>query len=235
MRNSNAPEFRGGMTSGRAALWRAVIASAKQPHRTDAALGVATLARHAPVLRFSAAAAISALVLAAMAAGLHARAAALRPFAWTHAPPPHFTLPDLAGGTVTLAARKGVPVLVHFFATWCEPCREELPALHRLAERARSRLDVIAISVAEPDIRVRRFFQATPVGFSVLLDRDRSVAKAWRITTLPTTFVLDATLDPRLVAEGDHAWDTLAADDIARELTRRPASDQPNHSEEDNR
>ena len=92
-----------------------------------------------------------------------------------------------------LIAQHGRVVLVHFFATWCEPCREELPALRRLVERAvRQPVTVLAISVAEVPMRAcARFIESTPVNFPVLLDQDRAVAKAWDVYTLPTTFVLD--------------------------------------------
>jgi hypothetical protein len=63
--------------------------------------------------------------------------------------------------------------------------------------------------VADVDQRVQRFLAATPFHFAVLLDRDRAVAKAWKVATLPTTFVLDASLQPRLVVETDFGWDTL--------------------------
>jgi len=126
---------------------------------------------------------------------------------WGKGSQPSFTLPSIAGVDVSLGARRGGTVLVHFFATWCELCRNELPALARLSER--TSLKIIAISVAEPDIRVQRFLQSTPVGFPVLLDRDRAVAKAWQVETLPTTFVLDSQLSPRFVVEGDYSWDAL--------------------------
>jgi peroxiredoxin len=128
---------------------------------------------------------------------------------WTGGDQPTFTLPDTAGADVALVAVGGQTVLVHFFATWCEPCREELPALNRLTARAKGNVKVLAISVAEVDLRVRRFIETTPVSFPVLLDRERAVAKAWNVSTLPTTFVLDANLRPKLVVEADFAWDTI--------------------------
>ena len=100
-------------------------------------------------------------------------------------------------------------MLVHFFATWCEPCREELPALNRLTARAGGSVKVLAIAVADADRSVQRFFETMPVDFPILLDRDRAVAKAWSVATLPTTFVLDASLQPKFVVETDFAWDTI--------------------------
>jgi thiol-disulfide isomerase/thioredoxin len=137
------------------------------------------------------------------------RAAAAELQRWTAGTQPIFSLPNTAGADVALEAARGHVVLVHFFATWCEPCREELPALNRLAARANGSVNVLAIAVADTDQRVQHFFATTPVDFPVLLDRDRAVAKAWRVTTLPTTFVLDAGLRPRFVVETDYAWDSL--------------------------
>jgi len=115
--------------------------------------------------------------------------------------------------------------VVHFFATWCEPCREELPALDRLVARSRDRdLAVVAIAVAEVPVRVKRFLAQTPVAFPVLIDADRAVAKAWGVTTLPTSFVLDADLNIRLAVEQAHDWDrfdpTRLADQHSREESK---------------
>jgi peroxiredoxin len=132
----------------------------------------------------------------------------------TYAP---FVLPSLDGPTRELARFRGRVVLVHFFATWCEPCRAEMASLRELQSRFADRpLAIVPISVAEADSAVRRFFAGEPLPFAILLDRDRAAAKAWSIHTLPSTVVLDGDLQPRLIAEGDVDWtrpdvtDTLA-------------------------
>ena len=121
---------------------------------------------------------------------------------------PSFTLHDLNDNRVSLQDVVGRTVLVHFFATWCEPCRDELPALARLQQRTPG-VAVLAISVAENGLRVGRFFQHMPVGFPVLLDTERAVARSWDITTLPTTYVLDARLLPQRIVEADYPWDDV--------------------------
>jgi peroxiredoxin len=128
---------------------------------------------------------------------------------WPGKTPPAFTLASSDGTDIALNAHRRPAVLVHFFATWCEPCREEFPALRRLVERNKTDVQVLAISVAEADPRVRKFLQTMPVNFPVLLDRDRAVAKAWNVTTLPTTILLDETLQARLVVESDFRWDEI--------------------------
>jgi peroxiredoxin len=138
---------------------------------------------------------------------LCAEAAELR--RWTGSGPLPFSLPDTAGTDVALESARGRIVLVHFFATWCESCRAELPALNRLAARANGSVKVLAVAVADADRGVQRFLENAPVDFPVLLDRDRAVAKAWQVATLPTSVLLDASLRPRFVIESDYAWDTV--------------------------
>lgn len=112
-----------------------------------------------------------------------------------------------------LAALRGRPVLVHFFATWCAPCREEMAGLRKLADRrGGSGFAVLAVDVGEVPVRVRRFFAADPVPFPVLLDEDRAALKAWKVVALPSSFVLDASHRLRLYADGPVDWDDPAAD-----------------------
>lgn len=117
-----------------------------------------------------------------------------------------FVLPDVNGRSHALAAEKGRPVLVHFFATWCESCKAEFPTLQQFFLVRRDRLDLIAIDVGEVPGRVRRFLKETPVSFPVFLDADRAVSKAWAIDGLPSTVLLDADLKPVLVAKGERDW-----------------------------
>jgi peroxiredoxin len=159
--------------------------------------------------RLKAVAALCSAVAVFCCAMLPQRAEAAELQRWTAGTQPIFSLPNTAGVHVALEAARGHVVLVHFFATWCEPCREELSALNRLAARANGNVKVLAIAVADSDQRVQRFFETTPVEFPILLDRDRAVAKAWNVATLPTTFVLDAGLHPEFVVEADSAWDTI--------------------------
>jgi len=128
---------------------------------------------------------------------------------------PDFILPSLDGPSYDLRQQAGRVVLVHFFATWCEPCREELASLSSLARMPGIEPPLIlAINVAEVPPRVRRFLDGTPADFPVLLDSDRTVTRAWGVYALPTTYVLDRSLAARLVVEGDLDWtrqDVVAA------------------------
>lgn len=116
-------------------------------------------------------------------------------------------LSDLHGNQHDLAQMTGRIVLVHFFATWCGPCRPELASLSELVARTGGReLIVLAVNVAEPPARLHRFFEEAPVNYPVLLDHDRAVTRAWGVSLLPTTFVLDRKGAVRLHVEGDLDW-----------------------------
>jgi len=170
----------------------------------------------------------AAFVVVAVAALLFPVAASaaeteLRP--WQNGTAKTFTLPSTSGAEIALAAQKSRVVLVHFFATWCEPCREELPALMRLIARARADdLAVVPLAVGEPAVRVQKFMSMTNVNFPVLLDEDRAVSKAWKIHALPSTVVLDNHLTPRLIVQSDFDWDRI---DLATLIAM--TQEKPNH------
>lgn len=150
-----------------------------------------------------------AILLTPLAPFPAASTAAVRPALepWSNPSPAPFSLDSLHGPRHDLNALKGKVVLLHFFATWCEPCVAEMTSLQQLAHHTRDKpLAIVAINVAEVDLRVRAFFDRHPVDFPVLLDRDRAVARAWSIAGLPSTVVLDAGLRPRLIVEGDLDW-----------------------------
>jgi thiol-disulfide isomerase/thioredoxin len=100
---------------------------------------------------------------------------------------------DLAGVQVDVAEDRGRVRIVDFWATWCEPCREELPALERLRRELGPRgLEVYAVSFDEDRSQIPLFLEQTPVSFRILWDRggDRYAA-AYDVERLPTTLVVD--------------------------------------------
>ncbi len=110
----------------------------------------------------------------------------------------------LDGQSARLGALKGKVVLVNFWATWCAPCVEEMPALARLREKLAPRgFEVLAVNQGEMPARVTAFTERSNLDIPVALDREKSVAKAWKVRALPTTFVVDAKGRIRLYAEGE--------------------------------
>ena len=128
---------------------------------------------------------------------------------WDSGPTPPLALRDLAGKEHKLADYKGKVVVLNFWATWCDPCREEMPAMQRLQDKlAGSPFVVLAVAYGEGPPRINAFLKETPVRFTVLLDRDTSAATAWTVKVLPTTLVIDPEQKVRFVAVGDVGWDT---------------------------
>jgi cytochrome c biogenesis protein CcmG, thiol:disulfide interchange protein DsbE len=103
---------------------------------------------------------------------------------------PDFELRDLSGKTWSLAALRGQPALVAFWASWCVPCADEMPALEALARQVGDRARVLAISTDEDWESVKRFFRRG-TDLPVVLDRDRTVAARFGSEGIPETFLLD--------------------------------------------
>jgi peroxiredoxin len=107
---------------------------------------------------------------------------------------PDFTLPDLASGRPVRLAdyRDRRTVLVNFWATWCEPCREELPTLERLARERAGVLEVLAVNLdAVGPGRVRAFVRELGLTFRVLLDPRQAVPRLYRVRGLPSSVLVD--------------------------------------------
>ncbi len=110
---------------------------------------------------------------------------------WSGGPTPSLRLQDLEGKVHALEDYRGKVVLINFWATWCEPCRDEMPSIERLRTSLAGRpFAVLAVNLAEPESRVRGFLKKVPLGFPVLLDRDTATAKAWKARLLPATFIV---------------------------------------------
>jgi peroxiredoxin len=125
---------------------------------------------------------------------------------------PAFSLRDLSGRTVALGDFRGRLVLVNFFATWCVPCREEMPALERLYRRYRDQgLVVLALSVRESAGEVGAFVQEFGLSFPVLLDGEAEAASRFGVRPIPATYLVgeDGTL--RWRALGPRPWDGAEA------------------------
>jgi thiol-disulfide isomerase/thioredoxin len=127
---------------------------------------------------------------------------------WSGGATPPLALRDLEGKEHKLADYKGKVVVLNFWATWCDPCREEMPAMQRLQDKHAGKLVILAVDYGEGPPRITDFLKKVPVKFTVLLDRDTSAATAWKVKVLPTTLVIDPEQKVRFVVVGDVGWDT---------------------------
>ena len=137
---------------------------------------------------------------------------------WTGGATPSLSLRDIDGKEHKLADYKGKVVLLNFWATWCDPCREEMPAMQRLQDKLAGKLVVLAVNYGEGPPRIKDFLGKVPVRFQVLLDRDTQAASAWKVKVLPTTLIIDPQQKIRYVAVGDVGWDSQAVVEQLRKL-----------------
>lgn len=134
-----------------------------------------------------------------------------------------FALPDMDKKIHRLSEARGQVTMVNFWATWCPPCRRELPSMQRLWEQLRDQgFAMYAINIGEDEEAIFPFILATGVEitFPILLDRQAEVIKQWPVLGIPTTFVLDR--DGRVVyrAVGGREWDDPELLETIRALMR---------------
>ncbi len=107
---------------------------------------------------------------------------------------PDFTLELLAGGEVTLSNLRGKVVVVNLWASWCPPCRAEMPAMQRLYEANSARgLEILAINTTYQDSRTsaQEFINEHGLTFPIPIDQSGAVARQYHLQALPTTFFID--------------------------------------------
>ncbi|MCL5978674.1 MAG: TlpA family protein disulfide reductase [Nitrospirae bacterium] len=120
-----------------------------------------------------------------------------------------FTLPDINGKKVSLSEFKGKVVILNFWATWCGPCRAEMPSLNKLYIEFKDKgLAVIAVSVDTSENPVKSFIKKHNLSFPVLMDKNKEVSfDEYGVLGLPTTFIIDKN---GIIAEkilGEREWD----------------------------
>ena len=118
--------------------------------------------------------------------------AALPPAPAIGHPAPAFTLPMLTGEELALADLRGQPVVLNFWASWCGPCRAEMPELQRLHERlGEAGVAVLGVNQGERPETAAAFMQALALDFPVALDQRTGVSQQYLVNSLPTTFFID--------------------------------------------
>ncbi len=137
---------------------------------------------------------------------------------------PQFHAVDLGtGDSVNIGRYKGQVVLLNIWATWCEPCRVEMPSIQRLYQSLGPqglKVASVSIDVADPSV-VRRFAQEYGLTFPILQDRTRAIERIYQTTGVPETFVLsrDGIIVKKIAMA--HSWDSPVEQDLIKRLLAR--------------
>ena len=135
---------------------------------------------------------------------------------------PEFALADIDGVMHRLSDYRGQVVIVNFWATWCPPCREEMPSMQRAWEQIQDEdMVILAIDVGEDEDTIFTFTADYPVEFPLLLDLDSRVIQEWPVRGLPTTFIVDPQGRIAYRAIGTRDWEDPALLETLRALQRR--------------
>jgi peroxiredoxin len=123
---------------------------------------------------------------------------------------PDFKLTSLDGPDISLSSQRGNVVILNFWATWCGPCRAEMPTLEKVGQTYRDRgLRVIGVDVQESPDKVRDFLPEVGVTFPIVFDSDTALARRYRAGGLPASFIIDREGTVREIKLGAYTEETL--------------------------
>ncbi len=168
-------------------------------------------------------AAVCAVMLAAVSAGAaqdRYAVAGVQRFNYAR-PAPTFSLKTIGGRTVDSMSLRGKVVVLNFWATWCAPCKEEMPALQRLQQSLPSaQFVVIAVTADQQRDAIALFAKTSGLTFPILLDESKDVSLAYGVRGLPMTVIIaqDGTLVGRAV--GPRVWDAPDTVKLFKELVK---------------
>lgn len=104
---------------------------------------------------------------------------------------PGFSLINLNNQELSLSDYRGKKVFLNFWASWCPPCRQEMPDMQKLHEEHGSEIVVLAVNIGEPKATVANFMMDNKLNMSVLLDLNKSTAQNYLVRAIPTTYIID--------------------------------------------
>lgn len=136
---------------------------------------------------------------------------------------PALKLNDINGQSHDLAALKENVVLINFWATWCPPCRREIPSMARLAERLHGKsFIVLAVDIGEDADTIKNFISQldSSLPFPALLDPDGKIMQTWKISGLPTTYLIDRKGHIAYSAAGGREFDHPEIEQLVRNLLK---------------
>lgn len=104
---------------------------------------------------------------------------------------PDFELKTLAGETVKLSNLRGKKVMLNFWATWCPPCKAEMPAMEQLSKQTEKDVVILAVNI-DPQLDVQGFIDENKITFPIPLDTDDKVNETYQVLSIPTTYFIDS-------------------------------------------
>jgi thiol-disulfide isomerase/thioredoxin len=136
-------------------------------------------------------------------------------------PAPRFKLDSMAGKPVSLDQYKGQVVMINFWASWCGPCRTEMPILEKLQAKYKPMgFTLIGVNVEPDSTLAANWLKATPVTFPILFDTKSEVSKLYSVAGMPTTVIVDRKGNLRWLHRGYKAGDENEYLDQIRALVR---------------
>lgn len=103
---------------------------------------------------------------------------------------PDFELENLSGEKVKLSDYRGKKVILNFWATWCPPCKKEMPAMEKFYQKAGNDVEILAVNI-DPQYNVQEFTDKLGITFPILLDKKDEVNSAYSVMTIPTTYFIN--------------------------------------------
>lgn len=105
---------------------------------------------------------------------------------------PNFVVTDLQGNEIELKDLRGKGVFLNFWGTWCEPCAKEMPYMNELYPEYKEKgVEIIALNADETELAVKNFVQQYDLQFPVAIDKGQEILRAYNVTPLPTSFLID--------------------------------------------
>ena len=136
-------------------------------------------------------------------------------------PAPGFTLKSMSGENIKLGEQAGNVVMINFWATWCGPCRQEMPLLNDLHNKYEPLgFTVLGVNVEQNSNQAIDFISDTPVDFPILFDTANEVSKMYEVIAMPTTVLVDRDGNIRYIHKGYKAGDEQKYRDMVRKLVR---------------
>ena len=134
-------------------------------------------------------------------------------------PAPDFTLEALSGKPWSLKRARGKVIFLNFWATWCVPCRQEMPTMEKLHREFKEHgLEVVAVNIKESKKEVREFFDELGLTFTALLDTDGTVSQEYGAWSIPMTYIINQKGEFVGKVMGYRKWDSSQAHALFRDL-----------------